>query len=313
MPGGDRSPGRRGGGTSALNVGTESRDARVQRVVLVTFALNLAVALSKIAYGYGAHALAIRADGFHSLTDAANNIVALFALRFATRPADGDHHYGHRKLEVLASTVVGLSLLAMAVDVARSGVTRLLGTGTLPRVTAGAFVVLGLTLVVNLFVASYERSQGEKLQSPFLISDSSHTRSDALVTASVIVAMALVSLGYSVVDVVAALGVAVFIGLAGISVLRQNLAYLTDAAPVAAAAVERVVLAVGGVVSAHKIRTRGFPGSVHVDLHIQIAPHLDVVEAHRITHRTIDAIKASGLGISDVVIHTEPAAPSAEE
>jgi divalent metal cation (Fe/Co/Zn/Cd) transporter len=63
------------------------------------------------------------------------------------------------------------------------------------------------------------------------------------------------------------------------------------------------------VASAHKIRTRGTPGAIYVDLHIQIAPHLDVVRAHRVTHWVIDAIKREIPGVTDVLVHTEPAGP----
>ena len=285
------------------------RSKAIRRVLVVTFWLNVGVAAAKIAYGAAANVLAIRADGFHSLTDSANNVVGLLALRIASRPADADHHYGHRKVEVIASTVVGVSLLVMAADVARSAVGRLTGDPELPRVGAAAFVILGVTLIVNFAVAAYERSKGRELDSTFLISDAQHTRSDALVTVSVMIAMALVAVGHPEFDVVAAAGVAGFIAYAGIQVLRKNLGYLADQAPVEANEIERIVRAVPGVAGCHKIRTRGLPGAVHVDLHIQIAPHLNVVDAHRITHLAIDAIKAGIRGATDVVIHTEPARP----
>jgi ferrous-iron efflux pump FieF len=104
-----------------------------------------------------------------------------------------------------------------------------------------------------------------------------------------------------------AMVVAGFIAWAGIDVLRSNLRYLADGRALDADVVERVVLHVPGVASAHKIRTRGAPGAIHVDLHIQIARHLDVVTAHRVTHWVIEAIKREIPGVADVLVHTEPA------
>ncbi len=285
-------PGRRG-------------DAR--RVLAWTLALNVAVAAAKVTYGTFADALAIRADGFHSLTDSANNVVGLLALGFALAPPDEDHHYGHRRIELMAAVLVGASMLGLAVDVTWGAIDRLLHGGEVPRVTSGAFAVLGVTLVVNLGVARWERRQGERLGSPFLISDAEHTRSDALVTLSVMAAMAGVAAGLTILDVVAAFGVAAFVALAGVRVLRSNLAWLADTAPVNRDAIARAVLAVPGVASCHKIRARGFPGAIHVDLHLQIAPHLDVVMAHRVTHLAMDAVRAGIPAVTDVVIHTEPA------
>lgn len=290
-------------------MGRRDQFAAVRRVLLVTLLLNVVVALGKITYGYASHALAVRADGFHSLTDASNNLVGLVGVFIASRPADEDHPYGHGKFELLAAGVVGLSLLAMAYDVLESAIDRWRNGFSVPSLDAGVFVVLVVTLGINLFVANYERRKGEELGSTFLLSDASHTRSDVLVTLGVILTVALVELGYPALDVFAAIVIAGFIAWAGIDVLRSNLRYLADTRAIDATVVEQVVLAVPGVASTHKIRTRGTPGAIHVDLHIQIARHLDVVEAHRVTHWVIEAIKGQIPGVIDVLVHTEPAAP----
>jgi cation diffusion facilitator family transporter len=216
----------------------------------------------------------------------------LVGLWLAARPADRGHPYGHHKFEVVAAGVVGVSLLLMAFDVARGAIERLFETASpLPRIDAGAFVVLAVTLAINVFVASYQRRRGEQLDSVFLVSDAVHTRSDVLVTIGVLVTVGLIQLGHASVDLIAALVISGFIAGAGVSVLRKNLGYLADAALLAPERVAEIVLAVGGVAGTHKIRTRGSPGKVYVDLHIQIAPHLDVVRAHKVTHSVIDAIK----------------------
>ena len=285
------------------------RQRAIRRVILFTFALNLGVAAAKIAYGSIANMLSVKADGFHSLTDSTNNIVGLIGLWLATRPADRGHPYGHHKFEVLAAGVVGVSLLIMAYDVARGAIDRLLGApGPAPDVDLATFVVLGVTLVINGFISVYEYRRGKQLESSFLLSDAVHTRSDVLVTLGVVVTAVLIKLGHGGADLITALVVAAFIAAAGIGVLKQNLGYLADAALLAPERISEVVLRVGGVAGTHKIRTRGLPGKVYVDLHIQIAPHLDVVQAHRVTHSVIDAIKSIP-GVYDVLVHTEPALP----
>jgi cation diffusion facilitator family transporter len=287
-----------------------TRLGAVRRVIWITMVLNAIVAASKIAYGHYTNTLSIRADGFHSLTDATNNLVGLAGVYVASRPADAGHPYGHHKFEILASGLVGLSLLGMAYDVLKSAVERFLSSAPeLPALDAFAYIVLAVTLAINIGVASYERRQGERLDSAFLLSDAVHTRSDVLVTVGVMITVALVELGYPKLDMVTAFWIAGFIAWAGIGVLRRNLSYLSDSAMVDVAEVEAVVLRVPGVASTHKVRTRGAPGSIHVDLHIQIAPHLNVVQAHRVTHWVIEALKTQIRGVTDVLVHTEPAAP----
>ncbi len=274
----------------------------------LTLGLNATVAFSKIAYGHASGVLSIRADGFHSLTDSVNNLVGLLGVHIAARPADAGHPYGHAKFEVLAAGGVGLSLLAMAYDVLTSAASRLSGAAAPPQLDALAFVVLLSTLAVNLGVARYERRQAALLDSPFLASDAAHTQSDVLVTVGVLITVALVHAGFPILDPVMALGISGFIAWTGVQILRQNLRYLADAAALEPQAVREIVLQVAGVASAHKIRTRGAPGDIHVDLHVQVARHLDVVSAHRVTHWVIDAIKTQLPGVTDVVVHTEPAA-----
>lgn len=284
------------------------RAVEIRWVLWITLALNVAVAVAKIVYGHMAHALSIRADGFHSLTDSSNNLVGLLGVWLASRPADAGHPYGHHKFEVLAAGLVGLSLLAMAFDVAKGGIARLTGVaGPPPQIDAVAFVVLAGTLAVNVGVARWEARRGEELESPFLSSDAKHTSSDVLVTLGVLVSVALVRLGYPEIDVVAALAVAGFIAWAGVAVLRKNLAYLADSATLDPERIVAVARTVPGVANAHKVRTRGMPGSIYVDLHIQVARHLTVVDAHRVTHWVIDAIKGGFSGVRDVLVHTEPA------
>ncbi len=288
----------------------EQRARAVGRVLAVTLVLNLLVALAKIAYGTLAHSLSIRADGFHSLTDSANNLVGFVGVWLASRPADEGHPYGHHKFEIIAAGLVGLSLLAMAYDVASGAVQRLFrGHGDAPQLDLWAFVVLIVTLGINTFVASWERRRGRQLQSSMLLSDATHTRSDVLVTVGVLVTVLLVRLGLTGLDVAAALVIAGFIAIAGIQVLRTNLGYLADGAILDPAPIEALACTVPGVASAHKVRTRGSPGRVYVDLHIQVAPTLDVVQAHRVTHWVIDAIKKRYPDVRDVLIHTEPARP----
>ena len=85
---------------------------RLVRVLL----LNLAVALAKITFGYASGAISILSDGFHSLTDAASNIVGLIGIRAAQQPPDDDHPYGHRKYETVAAAAVTVFLLLVMLE-----------------------------------------------------------------------------------------------------------------------------------------------------------------------------------------------------
>ena len=283
------------------------RGREIRKVLVVTLALNLVVAGLKVAYGTLTNTLSLRADGFHSLTDGGNNVLGLVGLWWAARPPDEKHPYGHERTEVLAASVIGASLMIVAWEVGSGALERLSHGAATPRPDIGSVAVLLLTLVVNIGVARYEAQRAKALGSAFLASDASHTASDVLVTAGVLCTLAGLHFGLVWLDWVAALIIGVFILVTGVRVLLRNVDYLMDAAQVDERRIHAVVCAVPGVAGAHKIRTRGVPGSVRVDLHIQIARHLDVVQAHEVTHWVIEAVKRDIADARDVIVHTEPA------
>ncbi len=117
--------------------------------------LNVAVAAAKIAFGYTTGAISILSDGFHSLTDAASNVVGLIGVRAAGQPPDEDHPYGHRKYETVAAAAVTVFLMLVVVEVLRNAFNHLTGRSQLPAISLSSFVVMLVTVVINLAVVAY--------------------------------------------------------------------------------------------------------------------------------------------------------------
>ena len=281
------------------------RNRTVRRILAVVLVLNVAVAAAKLAVGWMIDSISMLADGFHSLTDSASNVVGLIGISLAARPPDEDHPYGHRKLETLSALFIGGLLAMTAWEVLRSCVERLL-TGSVPEVTALSFAVMGLTMVINVAVSSYERRRGEALRSEVLAADAAHTRSDVFVSLGVIASLAAARWGYPQIDVVAALAITLVIGRVAYRILSHSAGLLADVAVVPAERIHDLALTVPGVEGVHKIRTRGQPHSGHADLHVQVRPELRIDQAHAIGHRVADSLRRE-LGLRDVVTHVEPA------
>ncbi len=267
--------------------------------------LNLAVAVAKLVVGWTIDSISMLADGFHSLTDSASNVVGLIGISLAAQPPDDDHPYGHRKLETLSALFIGGLLAMTAWEVLLSCVERW-RTGSVPEVTTASFVVMGVTIAVNLAVSTYEGRRGELLHSEVLAADAAHTRSDVFVSLGVIVSLLAARWGYPQMDIVAALAITVVIGHVAYGILRHSAGLLADTAVVPAERIHEIALAVPGVESVHKIRTRGQPHSGHADLHVQVRPDLRIDQAHAIGHRVADRLRRE-LGLRDVVTHLEPA------
>lgn len=280
------------------------RRKAVRRVLAGVLFLNLAVAAAKLAVGAATGTLSMLADGFHSLTDSAANVVGLVGLAVAGRPPDDDHPYGHRKFETLAALSIGALLAVSALEILQ-GLWRRLSEGGAPEVTLTAVVVMLVTIAVNLAVTTYEQRRARRLDSELLRADAAHTKSDVLTSLAVLASLGAARLGFPQLDAAAALMISGFIAWAAFKIVRDNSSLLADTAYVDAAELEAVALAVPGVESVHKVRSRGRPESGHADLHIQVSPELRIDEAHVIGH-LVTAALTEELGFRDVLVHVEP-------
>jgi cation diffusion facilitator family transporter len=286
-------------------VAAPSRAAVLTRVLARVLVLNLAVACAKLAYGYATGALSIISDGFHSLTDSASNIMGIVGLRAARKPPDEDHPYGHRKYETLAAAGIFVFLLLVVVEVVRGALARLREGGTF-EVTPSSFVVMLITLAVNLLVVRYESAQGRALGSELLLADAAHTQSDVLTSCAVLVSLAGAKLGFPQMDAIGGLVIAVFIARTGIQIARETSHILSDRVVMNEEDIRHVVMSVPEVVGCHQIRTRGSVDHTFLDLHLWFNADTPLREAHRLSHVVKDRLMQRFPQIADAVIHIEP-------
>jgi cation diffusion facilitator family transporter len=281
------------------------RYAAVSRVLVRVLVLNATVAAAKITLGLATGAVSVLSDGLHSLTDGASNIVALVGVRIARQPPDADHPYGHRKFETMASLGILLFLLLVLVQVVWGAFERF-RSPLAPRVGTLSFVVMGATLLVNLAVVTYERRSGHRLSSEVLLADAHHTQSDIFTSLTVIAALIGVQAGMPVLDPVAAIVVAAFIGHACWVIFQDTTRILADQMVIAADDIREVIREVPDVLGCHQIRSRGSADHVFLDLHIWMDPAMRLDRAHQISHIVKDLIMARYPQVKDAVIHIEP-------
>jgi cation diffusion facilitator family transporter len=267
--------------------------------------VNLAVAVAKMVLGYSTGAVSIVSDGFHSLTDSASNVVALIGVSVARRPPDHNHPYGHRKYETMASLGILVFLIIVMVEVLRAAMSRLI-SGSAPRVFPEGIGLMAVTLVINIFVVSYEQRAARRLRSEVLMADAKHTRSDVLTSGAVLGALVGVWLGYPILDPLVALLVAGFIGHAGWSIAQEASRILSDEIVIAEDEVRSVVQAVPDVIGCEKIRTRGSADHAFLDLHLWLDGAMSLEGAHATSHIVKDRLMVRFPQLVDVVIHIEP-------
>jgi len=285
----------------------DSRDRfqQIRRILIYILVLNWGVAAAKLIYGWLISSASMKADGFHSFSDGSSNLIGLIGIWVASRPIDHNHPYGHKKYETLTSVAISALLFFVCFNVLREGIARFIDP-VIPEVNLNAFLVMIVTMAVNIFVMVYENKKGKELKSDILISDALHTRADILTSAFVIITLMAIKLGYPMVDPIVSLLIAFFIGYAAVQILRESARVLSDAAAIPIHEIERVVLAIKGVKECHKIRSRGREDDIHIDLHILVDREMDVHRAHHLSYAIENKIKKIFRGVTDVVVHIEP-------
>jgi cation diffusion facilitator family transporter len=279
------------------------------RTASLSVASNSALILLKVIAGTVTGSVALLTEAVHSSIDLVASIVAFLSVRKAGEPADETHRYGHERFENLAAAIEGVLILVGSAVIAFEAIRRLVGHGKVHAVGFGIAVV-GVSIVVNLVVSALIARTARATDSAALFGDATHLRTDALTSAGVLVALALVKLtGAQWLDPAVALAVAASIVFTGVRLLTRSSRVLVDEAlpPEEVEVIRNAIEQLGprGVVGYHELRTRRAGARRYVDMHIQFRSGTSLEEAHRTAHELQDLI-AAHLHDVDVLIHLEP-------
>jgi cation diffusion facilitator family transporter len=283
----------------------QARFVKIRNILLVVLLLNWLVAAAKIIYGLLIRSTAMAADGFHSFSDGASNLIGLIGVWVASRPKDKDHPYGHKKYETFASIIIAIVLFIISFNIIKNGFTRFLNP-IIPDITAASFILMFAAIAVNTAVFLYENKQAQKLSSDILAADAQHTKSDILVSASVVFALIAVKYNLPILDPVVSILIAFFIARSGIRILKMSSHVLCDKTVMDENIIRELVLKADGVIDCHNIRTRGRIDDIHLDLHIMVDSGMTTGNAHRLNHRLEAMLRSNIKGITDISIHIEP-------
>ena len=158
---------------------------KILNLLIVILFANFFVCAVKIIIGITTGCLSLQADGFHSLADGASNVAGIIGILISSRPSDFKHPYGHKKFEVITCLFIGLMLGYLCIMVAVAGITALFNTNT-PSFTPFELAAAASTIFINIIVSVTEYKLGKKWDSPVLVADSIHTKSDILISSGVL-------------------------------------------------------------------------------------------------------------------------------
>ena len=280
------------------------------RVALFGMIVNLIFATAKILGGLFGNAYVLIADGIESTLDIGGSFVIWGGLRYAARPPDETHPYGHGKAEPIAAIVVAFGVLVAAIGLAIQSVREIF----LPHHGPAPFtlIILIIVVIVKEILFRYVNRFGRDAESTAVQTDAWHHRSDALTSAAAFVGISIALVGgdrWRSADDWAALFACAVIGANGVRLLYPALREIMDTAPQGQIVdvVRDAARTVPGVVEVEKLLIRKMGLSFYVDLHVKVNGSISVREGHHIAHEVKRAIQETDSRIADVLVHIEPA------
>ena len=282
------------------------------RVALVGMGANVVLATVKILAGALGHSYVLIADGIESALDIAGSAIIWGGLKFAARPPDETHPYGHGKAEPVAAIIVSLGVLAAAIVIAARSVHEIFQPHHAPAPFT-LMVLVAVVVVKELLFRTVDRL-ARQAESTAIQTDAWHHRTDALTSIAAFIGISIALIGgprWQSADAWAALFACVLIGGNGWRLFYPALREVLDTAPRGeiVARVREAAATVPGVLEIDKCFVRKMGLEFYVDLHVGVDERISVRAGHDLAHGVKDAIKQTNPRIADVLVHIEPARP----
>ncbi|NER61122.1 cation diffusion facilitator family transporter [Pseudomonas sp. MAFF212428] len=280
------------------------------RLLRLATSASLAVAgiliVSKAIAWWFSGSVSLLAGLTDSLLDGVASFLNLLAVRYALRPADDDHRYGHGKAEALAGMAQALFIGVSAVLIGGQALERLHNPQPLGDATLGIVVMLlslALTVALLLLQARVVRITG----STAVRADSLHYRSDLLLNASILLALVLARFGWPQLDAFFGLGIALYILWSALQIARESAATLMDKELPGEVSEQMLALvcSVPGVLGAHDLRTRVSGNHWFVQVHLELPGAMPLTEAHGLCDAAAAAIHRA-YPKAEVLVHADP-------
>ncbi|HEY6953238.1 MAG TPA: cation diffusion facilitator family transporter [Bacteroidota bacterium] len=277
-----------------------------RNIALSSVAAAIVLTGFKLTVGIATNSLGILSEAAHSGLDLLAAVITLVAVSIADRPADHDHQYGHGKVENISAFVETILLVFTCGWIIVEAVKRLESHTSHVEASVWSFVVMGVSIIVDISRSRALRRVAIKHHSQALEADALHFSSDIWSSLTVIVGLLFVVLGYPFMDAVVAIVVALLVLFVSYRLGRRTIDALMDRVPAGLRErIEETIRNVEGVETIRSVRLRTSGSKVFIDATVSIRRTLPFERAHRIMDNIEKAIHAGHTNV-DVIIHAEP-------
>lgn len=293
---------------------TDSREKKITGITVIGSVVNVVLSVFKVIAGIAGSSAAMIADGVHSISDLASDVVVLVFVKISSRGQDSSHDYGHGKFETMATLIVSLILFAVAAELMVNGIgsiMKVISGETLPAPGYIALVAAAISIISKEILYRSTVAVGKEVSSPVVIANAWHHRSDALSSVGSLLGIGgAILLGdkWTVLDPLASCGISLAIFVIAVKMSIPSVKELLDVS--LPEDVENEILAaassVTGVKDVHNLKTRRNGPSVIIEAHVVVDPDITLAEAHDIATDVETALAEKFGSETQTSIHLEP-------
>ncbi len=292
----------------------QSRDQRIYKVTLTGSIVNMVLLVMKFAAGILGHSAAMVADAVHSLSDFLTDIVVLAFVKLSTKPADNDHDYGHGKYETIATSIIGMALVVVAVMLGWNGAEKIIQVIQGEKLESPGLIALVAavaSIMLKEWVFRITRKVARDVNSQALEANAWHHRSDALSSIGTAIGIGgalLLGNNWAVLDPLAAIIVSVMIFITAFRLLRQASGELLEESlpKETENKIEQIVYQDSLVSDVHNLHTRRIGSIIAIEMHLRLPGDISLRESH--VHATeIEKRLREEFGAgTHIMLHIEP-------
>ncbi len=272
----------------------------------IALIVNIFLFIIKAVIGILSNSIAVISEAVNSLTDIISSIAIRYAVKLSSDKPDAKHNFGHRAAQPIAAFIVAVFAFVVGINIIEESINRILSPQLINPMPA-VYVVLLVTIITKVLLSAYQRNIGRLYQSPAVKAAAVDSLNDILASAIALLGIIGVSLGYSFIDGIAGILVALFIFKTGYEVGKQNLDYLMGKSAEKELIDEISIIArkVNGVVGLNDIRSHYVGDKFHVEIHIEVDKNLATQLSHDIGNQVRFQIENHDL-VQKVFVHIDP-------
>lgn len=294
-----------------------TRQQKMYRVTLAGSIVNALLLILKFAAGIIGHSAAMIADAVHSLSDFITDIVVIAFVRLSSKPADKNHAYGHGKYETIATSIIGLALMAVAVKLGWDGIQKIFHVirgGELQSPGIIALIAAITSIIAKEWIYRVTHRVARQVESQALEANAWHHRSDAFSSIGTAIGIGgAVALGsrWTILDPIAAVIVSIMISITALKLIRKSSGELLEESlpQETEQQIVDIVYQDPLVTDVHRLHTRRIGNIIAIEMHLRLPKDITLEQAH--THATaIERHLRDTFGSgTHIMLHIEPTKP----